>query len=133
MTNKRTTKKAPAEVGATDPQKMRIKLKHVRKYDDGAADQHSFTLGSAKLSDESGRLMGDLALLTRPFGDVDGAVDFDVMERLANEALEIIIVRLDWMVSQLGLAESPDGELHWFPWFEDNGWTDQPFVDIRTP
>ena len=99
----------------------RIKLKHVRQYDDGKAGPESFTICSATLSHESGRLIGDLALLTRPFDDNDSFVNFDEVERLANEAVELIIKRMDWMIDQLGLAESPSGDLHWFPWFDDNG------------
>lgn len=99
----------------------RIKLKHVRKYDDGTAGPESFTVASATLSQESGRLIGDLALLTRPFGDIDSFVNFDEVERLANEAVELIIKRMDWMADQLGIAESLSGDLHWFPWFDDNG------------
>lgn len=98
----------------------KIRLKHVRKYDDGSIRPESFTTGSAKLSQESCRLVGDLTLLTRPFDRKDAAADFDDVERLANEAVELIIKRLDWMAGELGIAENPSGELHWFPWFEDN-------------
>lgn len=96
-----------------------VKLKHVRKYDDGNAKDGSFTLGSATLSDESGRLVGDLALLTRPFGDTDSAVDFDEIERLASEGVEIVKSRLDWMIDKLGIVEAPSGELHWVAWSGD--------------
>lgn len=100
---------------------MKIKLKHVREYDHGKVGPESFTSGSATLSHESGRLIGDLALLTRPFGDIECFVDFDEIERLANEALSLVIERMDWMIDQLGIAESVTGELRWFPWFDDNG------------
>jgi hypothetical protein len=64
--------------------------------------------------------VGDLTLLTRPFDLKDEAADFDEVEALIDEALQLIIKRLAWMSGQLGIAESPSGELHWFPWFEDN-------------
>ncbi len=98
----------------------RVVFRHVRKYDDGNCRDNSFTLGSATLSDESGRLVGDLALLTRPYGDIKNGVDFDEVERLATEACEIVVARADWVRDQLGLATSPSGDLHWFPWFENN-------------
>jgi hypothetical protein len=99
---------------------MRIKLRHVRRYDDGNAGPTSFTLGSASLSDESGRLIGDLALLTRPHGDTESAVDFDEIERLANEAIELVIKRVDLMADQLGIVASESDELRWVKWRDDN-------------
>src|SRR5690606_29658645 len=92
----------------------------VRKFDDGKTGPDSFTTHSATLSEESCRLVGDLALLTRPFGKPEATVDFDEVERLVEQAIRLIIGRLDWMAGELGIAESPSGKLHWFPWFDDN-------------
>jgi hypothetical protein len=97
-----------------------IKLVHVRRYDDGAAGPHSFTSDSATLSEESGRLIGDLALLTRPYGDVTSAVDFSEVEKLATEALELVIHRLDLIIGQLGIVQGKTGKLHWSPWIDEN-------------
>jgi hypothetical protein len=98
----------------------RINLTHVREYDDGKAGPESFTTGSAELSQESCRIVGDLALLTRPFADKDAVINFDEAERLAEEAIQLVIKRLDWMGGELGIAESPSGQLEWFPWFKGN-------------
>ena len=99
----------------------KIRFSHVRKFDNGKGSDKAFTLGSAVISDECGRLVGDLALLTRPLREKESDVDFDNAEVLANEALGIAIQRIDYMRQQLGLAEAVTGELKWFPWFEDNG------------